>query len=85
MDTKRMRECAPLLPEPGGEVVCECLDEIERLIEENKRLRKIAAHVPADIYIKAKEISGYPTRIVPNYRISEPCKVGDENGIQKDK
>lgn len=31
MDTKRMRECAPLLPEPGDKVVCECLDEIERL------------------------------------------------------
>ena len=31
MDTKKMRACAPLLPEPGGQVVCECLDEIERL------------------------------------------------------
>ena len=31
MDTKKMRACAPLLPPPGNEVVCECLDEIERL------------------------------------------------------
>ena len=31
MDTKKMRGCAPLLPAPGGEVVVECLDEIERL------------------------------------------------------
>ena len=31
MDTKKMRSCAPLLPEPGDKVVCECLDEIERL------------------------------------------------------
>lgn len=28
---KGMRACSPLLPEPGGEVVCELLDEIERL------------------------------------------------------
>lgn len=33
MDTKKMRTCAPLLPEPGDKVVCECLDEIERLRE----------------------------------------------------
>ena len=31
MDTKKMRACAPLLPEPGDTVVCECLDEIDRL------------------------------------------------------
>ena len=31
MDTKKMRACSPLLPDPGGEVVRECLDEIERL------------------------------------------------------
>ena len=33
MDTKKMRACSPLLPDPGGEVVRECLDEIERLRE----------------------------------------------------
>jgi hypothetical protein len=31
MNTKKMRAYAPLLPPPGGDVVCECLDEIERL------------------------------------------------------
>lgn len=31
LDTKRMRECSPLLPAPGDEVVRECLDEIESL------------------------------------------------------
>lgn len=31
MDTKKMRAFAPLLPPPGNEVVCDCLDEIERL------------------------------------------------------
>ncbi len=33
MDTKKMRACSSLLPDPGGEVVRECLDEIERLRE----------------------------------------------------
>lgn len=31
MDTAKMRVCAQLLPEPGDKVVCECVDEIERL------------------------------------------------------
>jgi len=31
MDTKKMRTCSVMLPDPGGEVVRECLDEIERL------------------------------------------------------
>jgi len=34
MDTGKMRLCSHLLPDPGGEVVRECLDEIERLGEE---------------------------------------------------
>ena len=34
LDTKRMRACSPLLPAPGGEVVRECLDEIESLQSE---------------------------------------------------
>lgn len=28
MDTKKMRECSSLLPDPGGEVVRKCLDEM---------------------------------------------------------
>ena len=39
MDTKKMRACAPLLPPPGDEVVCECLDEIERLEAEVARMK----------------------------------------------
>ena len=31
MDIKKMRACTPLLPDPCGEVVNECLGEIERL------------------------------------------------------
>lgn len=31
MDIKRMRKASLLLPPPGGDVVIECLDEIERL------------------------------------------------------
>jgi len=34
MDTKKMRAASHLLPDPGGEVVRECLDEIERLREQ---------------------------------------------------
>ena len=37
-----------------------CLRELR---EENKRLRKIAAHVQADVYIAAKEAAGYGTEI----------------------
>lgn len=48
----------------------ECLDEIkdactilrrerQRLEDENLKLRKIAAHVPGDVYIKAKEAAGF--------------------------
>jgi hypothetical protein len=33
LDTSRMRSCTPLLPEPGDQVVIQCLDEIERLLE----------------------------------------------------
>ena len=31
MDINRMRACAPMLPEPGDEVVLQCLDEVEKL------------------------------------------------------
>lgn len=33
LEIARMRACSPLLPEPGGEVVCQCLDEVERLLK----------------------------------------------------
>lgn len=36
----KMRHAAPLLPEPGDEVVIELLDEIDRLRAENERLRE---------------------------------------------
>lgn len=41
LDTKRMRICSYLLPDPGGEVVRECLDEIEKL---RKAPPEIATH-----------------------------------------
>ena len=31
VDTKKIRACSYLLPDPGGEVVRECVEEIERL------------------------------------------------------
>ena len=48
MDTKKMRACAPLLPEPGDKVVCECLGEIERL-------RKICMSAKEALYSGAKD------------------------------
>ncbi len=47
MDTKKMRECSSLLPDPGGEVVRKCLDEIERLTAHILELEnELAAGVP---------------------------------------
>ena len=42
---KKMKACVNLLPPPGGEVVMECLTEIERLKEENERERECKASV----------------------------------------
>lgn len=39
---------------------------IEALRAENLRLRKIAAHVPAMVYIKAKEEAGYGVEVKAN-------------------
>jgi FtsZ-binding cell division protein ZapB len=39
LDIKKMRTCLHLLPEPGNQVVGECLDEIERLVTDNDVLR----------------------------------------------
>ncbi len=35
----RMRWASPLLPEPGDEVVCELIDEVERLREAVRQIR----------------------------------------------
>lgn len=45
------------------------------LIAENTRLRKIAAHVPARIYIKAKEDAGFGTAIVTDWVVNDPATV----------
>jgi hypothetical protein len=38
-DAEKMRACAALLPEPGNEVLLECLDEIDRLRADVDALR----------------------------------------------
>jgi len=43
MDTVKMRTCSHLLPDPGGEVVRELLDEVER------RLKDADLHGTADL------------------------------------
>jgi len=44
MDIAKMRASSQLLPPPGGDVVCECLDEIDRLRNVVKELAKLAQH-----------------------------------------
>jgi hypothetical protein len=41
MDTKRLKTCSYLLPDPGGEVIRQCLEEIDRLREKIKMLEVI--------------------------------------------
>ena len=50
MDTNTMRTCSALLPPPGDETVNECLDEIDRLREENKALRRHYFAVTGEVY-----------------------------------
>ena len=55
---QRMRGAAPLLPEPGGEVVVELLDEIDRLRAENARLRRAVSDLTLDKMILAEAAKG---------------------------
>jgi len=50
LDTKKMRACAPLLPPPGDEVVCECLDEIERLEAEVEAKRALCVEAAPSVF-----------------------------------
>ena len=38
-------------------------DTMEKMLAENERLRKIAAHVPGKIYIAAKEAAGFANTV----------------------
>lgn len=48
--------------------------EIQALLSEIERLRKIAAHVPPMVYLKAKEEAGYGSAVKTN------CKHGVKHG-----
>ena len=70
--------CAGLVPtkaEQSAEDAFQCEREAydrmySTLMSEIERLRKIAAHVPATIYIKAKEAAGYGNVV----RTNELCE-----------
>ena len=71
MDTKKMRACAPLLPEPGNEVVCECLDEIEKLRREAEIAGLERNHAKACYERTVRILTGihallYPPRFTDN-------------------
>lgn len=51
MDIEKMRASSYLLPDPGGEVVRECLDEIELLTEYKNTVEKAVADAQAETCI----------------------------------
>ena len=53
-----MRACSPLLPAPGGEVVRECLDEIERLQKDAWRYRWLRSR-EAECNVEIPDRGGY--------------------------
>jgi hypothetical protein len=62
----RMRTCSHLLPPPGGEVVRECLDKIDRLDE---GLATILAHAGSAIECVDEPGKGY---------LREICEIVDK-------
>lgn len=64
LDTKKMRTASHLLPDPGGEVVRELLDEVERLTKELHEARAwtlgpaILAHSKDAILSAARHLEG---------------------------
>ena len=59
MDIKKMRARSSLLPDPGGEIVRECLDEIDELTACLKISNRAWAHYERECYlleVKLEEI-----------------------------
>ena len=52
IDIGKIRKCSHLLPDPGGEVVRELLDEIERL-------RALHAEIVGELYGQGFEVIGW--------------------------
>lgn len=68
MDTKKMRECSSLLPDPGGEVVRKCLDEIEQLRHDARDFAEQLTEKPEIIdYACAECLPDYPG-VLPGFR-----------------
>jgi len=54
--------------------------EVERLTRENERLRKVAAYVPARVYIEAQEKAGFPNFIRPCTGVAEAAEALESKG-----
>ena len=63
---EKMRRCLPLLPPPGGEVVAECLDEIESLRQQldaaNTLINKYREETTS-LHQQVKLLSDFVTKI----------------------
>ncbi len=65
----KMRACLDLLPPPGGEVVGECLDEIELLLKQNVMLRDAIKN-----YLSDNDPEGFGCACSPNH-LCGPCRA----------
>jgi len=67
-DLKRIRACAPLLPDPGPEVVAELCDYAERLRE------ALARHHGA--YVHGETIDGCADCALLSVEVEKDCRCG---------
>ena len=69
VDYRRIRGASYLLPDPGGEVVRELLDELERLCKQRKLLVEhlpLYKELPEEVLIIIDEVDGRKTIVAVN-------------------
>jgi hypothetical protein len=74
LDTKKMRACSYLLPDPGGEVVRECLYEVERLTAEVHRLSMLLQDLGPQL--AKHERNPYKQDELPHHGFTVSGKIG---------